>query len=341
MGSGLQQRGDTQGNGGITLKGGNHVVLVILHAGSDGLGLLELGIQLDVVHADPAALDAAPLEAIDGGNFGNIHASAHTGHADQGVGGAGSGADVHASGAVDHGAAHAVDGLAASGGAGGSDIAQVDPALIDQTPGGAVHGFFPQDDHGGAGSQSCNLGVVGAGSGADIQPHGAADHGGAAGRDGGAVSGLLNLLQLHIAHADPALIDTAPGRAVSSGLLVNGDSGTLGQGGDQGVAHAGSLPDIHPGCAGDGTGSTGGGAGTRGAGRGSGGIAVIIGVGQKNPALRAVAPLAIVGDHGNGALFAPLHGAQLIRGSIGLLADVHIVIGDGDNLGGNGSGNIF
>ena len=260
-------------------------------------------------------------------------------HANQSVGGAGRGADVHAGGAVDHGAAHAIGGAGAgadaAAAAGGGDIVQVDPALVDEAPGHAVHGFLPQNDHGGAGSQSCNLAVQGAGPGADVQAHRAADN--RRGTSGDVGAGLLGLAQPHIVHADPALVDAAPGSAVHSGLLIDRDGSAVCQPGGQVVVHAGGGTDIDHGRNNDGAGD----AGARvGAGAGAGGFIHVVGVGQEDPALGAVAPFQGGIQHGDGALVAPAQSADLGGLHIGILADVHIVIGDGDGDGGDDNGHL-
>ena len=322
--------GGALNHSGIALEGGNHIVqlaVVVLAAGS---GIHELGIQLDVVHAHPAAVDMAPVEAVDNHPLADGDTAAQSGHAHQSIGGARSAADIHAGGAVHNGTAHAVAG-AAAGGSGGGDIVQVNPALVNQAPCHAVHNLFPQDNHGGAGGQGGELGIAGTRSGADIQADGAADHGGAAGGD--IAAGLGILLQGDIAHGNPALVNMAPGCAVHIGLFVHGDGSALVQPGGQRVAHAGSGTDIHLGSAGHGAGSA------AGEGRiGDGAVALLIGgVGQENPALGAVAPLAAAVRHGDGHLLAPLQGAHLGRLCVGTLADVHIVVGDGDGGGGDGN----
>ena len=311
--------------GGIALEGGDHVVQLGVVVLAVRAGLHKLGIQLDVIHADPAAVDVAPVEAVDRDPLSDGDPAAQRRDADQGIGGTGSAADVHAGGAVHNGAAHAVaDGAIAVGGGGNGNIVQVDPALVDQTPGHAVHNFLAQDDHGGAGRQRGDLGIARAGPGTDVQTDGAADHCGAAGGD--IAAGLGVLLELHIAHGDPALVDVTPGRAVHGGLLIHGDLGALVQLGSDGVGHTGSGTDIDLGSAGD---HAGGAAGQGGIS--NGGILLIAGVGQEDPALGAVAPAAI--HHKDGDFLAALQGAQFGRLCISCGADIDIVVGNGNSKG--------
>ena len=325
-GAGLKGGGALD-HSGIALEGSDHVVQLGVVVLAVRAGLHKLGIQLDVIHADPAAVDVAPVEAVDRDPLSDGDPAAQRRDADQGIGGTGSAADVHAGGAVHNGAAHAVaDGAIAVGGGGNGNIVQVDPALVDQTPGHAVHNFLAQDDHGGAGRQSGDLGIARAGPGTDVQADGAADHGGAAGGD--IAAGLGVLLELHIAHGDPALVDVAPGRIVHGGLLIHGDLGALVQLGSEGVGHTGSGTDVDLGSAGD---HAGGAAGQGGIS--NGGILLIAGVGQEDPALGAVAPAASRILHKDGDFLAALQDTQLVSVGAGGGADIDIVVGNGNSKG--------
>ena len=122
-----------------------------------------------------------------------------------------------------------------------------------------------------------------------------------------------------------------PGRGAHVGLLIDGDIGAAGQSGDQRIADACGGADIDVVGAHDGTGS----AGTQV--DAAGGLIVVIGVGQVDPALGAVAP-GIAHGHHDGAGLAALGDTDLGGGDIGVLADVHIVIGDGDGDAGNNGG---
>ena len=328
------------GDSGVALEGGNHVVeacVVILTGSCRGRG--KLGIQLHIVHAHPAALDVTPIEAIDLHNLGDVDTAAQRSHANQCVGGTGCAADVHAGGAVDNGASHAVAGAGAGaiaiGGADNGNIVQVNPALVDEAPCHAANNFLAHNHNGGAGCQSSNLRKSAARSGPDVQAHGAADHGRAAGGDV-AAAGLRGLIQGDISHGNPALVDVTPGSAIDGGLLINGDLGALVQLGSQRVGDTGSSTDIDLGC----TGNNAGGAAGESRIRRSGCGAVVVGVGQENPALTAVAPAAGAVQHGNGGLLIPLEGTHLGCGGVGLLADGHIVIGNGDRGGGNDGGHV-
>ena len=241
-------------------------------------GILSAGIQLDIVHIDPA-LAVYQTPAVF--QLGNGHTLAHTNGGHQAALNLGSVTDIDSHRAIGNGAVFLSVGGRAAGSTGGGllnlDIGHANPAglafVIDAAPACAVVIADLQQLHLGAGGQGADLiqdadlrfaadpQIDGAGNGTG------GNHLVAAGiRDGGGIGVQVNGAHIHVAHAGQAQtlglvrIQSAPTQAVSSlteggnlfaalGIVVEIDLGISGQGSHGCTGSASICPHNNGGCA--------------------------------------------------------------------------------------------